>query len=351
MISRHVSLTDIIGGTVSIRQTGKTEWSVVQRNYGAEHDNNHNPTWLRVANMGATVQVCLHIKWAASQWMGLRKFAYLKRGKKWEVITGQIDTTTTTYNFRVPRGVLIFGVTPWYSNEDAEQFVQRMVKKSDLCRGDSIGQSGEGRDIRRLTIGKAGRPNVVLIGREHANETSGSFAVEAAANYLLSPAAPKAWLEKYQFNFIPIVNPDGVAHGTKLTQPGPASEYDMVQGGMTSRDPTIVALRKEMLRLKPAALLMHHAYLFSSPFVGCFDKKTMLVALNVLLECNKRDLIAWMVRITGPEKKTLRSYCRTKFGTVSFITELPWYGRTPDVIRFMGVETFTALMQAMTKIR
>ena len=349
MTLKCVTLTDIIGGTVSIRKTGKTEWTVIQRSYGPEHDNNHNPTWLHVENTGATAQICLHIKWAQFQWMGFRKFAYLKRGEKWEVITGQIGTTTTTYNFTAPRGALIFGVTPWYSNEDAEQFVQGMLKKSDMCRGDSIGKSGEGRDILRLTIGKEGRPNVVVLGREHANETSGSFAVESTANYLLSPASPKAWLKRYQFHFIPIVNPDGVAHGTKLTQPGPASEFDMVQGGMTSRDPTMVALRKEMIRLKPAALLMHHAYLFSSPFVGCFDKKIMMVALNVLLERNKRDTLAWLVRITGPEKKTLRSYCHTKFGTVSFITELPWYGRTPDEIRCMGVETFEAMMQAMAR--
>lgn len=346
MTSQNIALTDLIGGTVSIRKTGKTEWTVVQRNYGPEHDNNHNPTWLRVENMGAAAQVCLRVKWAAFLWMGLRKFAYLKRGDKWEVITGRIDTTTTAYTFTVPRGALIFGVTPWYSNEDAERFVQRMLKKNDLCRSAGIGRSGEGRDILRLTIGKEDRPNVVILGREHANETSGSFAVEATADYLLSPAAPKGWLDKYQFHFLPIVNPDGVAHGTKLTQPGPVSEFDMVMGGMTSRDPTIVALRKEMQRLKPAALIMHHAYLFSSPFVGCYDKKTMMAALDILLGRDTQNTIAWLARITGPEKKTLRSYCRTKFGTVVFITELPWYGRTPDTIRSMGVETFIAMMQA-----
>ena len=59
----------------------------------------------------------------------------------------------------------------------------------------------------------------------------------------------------------------GVANGIKLTRMGPVDEYDMVRGGMTSADPTIVALREELFSLQPACLISHHSYLWSVPFL------------------------------------------------------------------------------------
>jgi hypothetical protein len=342
-----ITVIDLIGGTATIRSAGPAEWTVTQRGYGPEHDNNHVPTWLRVANRGPAARVRLRIRWAATEWMGCRPFAYLRRGYRWEAIRGRIGASSTTYEFDAPHGALTFGATPWYANEDAARFVRRMARAHRGWSVDSIGKSGEGRDILRLAAGREGAPNVVVLAREHANETSGSFAVESAAEYLAAAGPSSPWLRRCRFHFIPIVNPDGVAHGAKLTRPGQARQYDMVQGGMTSPDATIVALREEMTRLKPALLIMHHTYLQPTPWLGGFDKRLLLAMLDRLLELGGRDLVYWSVRITGPEKGTLRSYCHSTLGAAVLITELPWYGRTPDDVRALGEDFFLAALSAV----
>ena len=220
-----------------------------------------------------------------------------------------------------------------------------------MARVRSIGRTAEGRDIPCLTVERPGgrkpKANVVVIGRMHPNESSGGYAVEASARFALSQDAPAGWLRDYAFHFIPTANPDGAANGTKLTQTGPVIEYDMVQGGMTSDDPTIRSLREELLGLRPAVMISHHAYLMSSPFLGTFEKQVGLDALDALVPREPAPAVPWLWRQTGgPEARTLRYALYERFNTTSVITELPWAGRLPKDIEQLGVDVFRATMHA-----
>ena len=345
-----IELTDVVGGTVTIKRTGPTSWKVTQRNYGREHDNNQSPTWLRVENAGPATEVRVRLEWATSLWSGLRKIGYTRRGRTYGTVVGETKPTETVFTFTVPSGESWFGAHPWYSNEDTERFLRRMLRRGDACEVRSIGKTGEGREIPCLTVDAAprrkGRPNVVVIGRTHATEPSGSFAVEGAAEHILSDDCPKARRNRYVFHFLPVANPDGTAHGLKLTRPGPVLEYDMVQGGRDSKDATIVALREELDRLRPACLISHHCYLQNVTFLGFFEQQVGADMWNALVKGRRDESPSWWLRYTGPEDRFLRHICYEKYGTTAVFTELPWQGRLPDDIRKLGAETLRALLLA-----
>ena len=349
-----VKLVSTVADTVTIRRIRGNEWHVTQRNFGDEHDNNQNVTWLRLENTGRAARVCVHLTWAEFRWMWQRRIAYVKHGRKYELITGETTPTETIHNFVVPHGESYFGAFPWYGNEDGDRFLKRMCRRSPMCRIRTIGKTREGRDINCLTIsGSAGRrkkENVVVVARIHANEASGSFAVEGTAKWLLGKRASADVFDRYVFHLIPIVNPDGVAHGIKLTRMGPVQKYDMVRGGMTSNDPTIKAVREELLSLRPACLISHHCYLLKTPFIGVFEKRVCLSMLGELLEDGSPTKSAvWLVRLTAPEPAFLRYQCFKRFNTTAAYTELPWQGRLPRDIEKLGVDVFRAVIKAHSK--
>ena len=349
----EVHITSEVPNTVRIRRRGPREWYVAQRSFGDEHDNNQNVTWLRVVNPGRRATIRIHLKWAEFGHMDLRRIAYVRKGNTYGVVRAEaITPATSIFDLVVPTGTSFFGAFPWYSNADAERFLKRVCKRSELCAVRSIGTSGDGRPIQCLTIGSQGdsrgksKGNVVVIARMHANEACGSWAIEGATEFLLTDEG-SAFLDDYVFHLFPIVNPDGAANATKLTRMGPVIDHDMVQGGVHSDDPTIKALRDELYRLQPVCLLSHHCYLLTVPFLGIFEKQVGLTMLDELVGPDaQRGTGAWLLRFTGAEAKFLRHECFRRFGTTVAFTELPWQGRLPDDIAKMGAETLRALLIA-----
>ena len=344
--AEKIKLTSTVPGTVTIRRRSPGEWSIRQRVFPEGHDNNQSVTWVHIRNEGRRRKIRVRLTWATWEHMALRRVGYLKHGRRYEVLQGDLTPTATLYEFVVPKGDSWFGSWPWYSNDDGERFLSRTARRCSDCEIRTIGQSGEGRDIQALTIGsRSRRPgNVVVIARTHANECSGSFAVEGAADCVLRDDASEGLLDRYAFHFFPIVNPDGVANGLKLTRMGPVEKYDIVQGGMTSDDPTIRALREELDRLQPAVLISHHSYLNKMPYLGFFEKSVGLALLEELLPEDRSD--SWMIRQTGPETRFLRYHCYDAYGSTVVFTELPWQGRLPEEIRKQGRDIFLATLRA-----
>ena len=344
-----IRLIDTVPGSVTVEQLSDRVWRVTQRAYGDGTDNNHAATWLRVENDGADAPVQVRVVWAEFRWMALRRFGYVRRNGLYKSIEGRTTPTETVYTFTVPSGVSEFGVVPWYSNEDGDAFLAEMAETSPLCRARSFGETAEGRELRCLTVEARpeddSRRNVVVCARVHANETPGSWAVEATARFLLGGDAPAEWLRDYRFHLIPIVNPDGVARGIKMTRPGPVALRDVERGGMTSDDPTIKAYREEMLRLRPAALIDHHCYLFRPAFILAYDKRTAVSLLGALLGEGGADGTPWMVHLSPAREEAIRATCHKRFGAVVVATELPWQGgRLPEDVARLGLNVFKAAM-------
>jgi hypothetical protein len=222
------------------------------------------------------------------------------------------------------------------------------------CTVRIIGRSAQGRAIKRLTIGrragKDSRRDVVVFGRMHATETPGSFAVEGIADFLLNEAAGRRLLKTHTFHLFPNVNPDGAAAGLKLTRLGPRAEYDMAASPMTSRDASIAAVRRELRRLRPAALVDFHSYLFPAPAVFVLDADFGLKVLRQLT-CGRSFEAAFYYRRMDPESRThvntFWSHCFLRYGTAVAVVELPWtFGRTPENMKTMGVNVLRAVVEA-----
>jgi len=350
--SGTITLTDTVPGSVSISKIGRGEWFVEQNLFEEVDDHNQNAAWIEVRNRGGAVKLRVHIKWAVFEHMHNRRCGYQRKGNKYSVIRGQITPETTVYDVTVPKGTSYLGAAPWYGLDDADRFFARMKRKSRLCRVRSIGKTAEGRDIKCLTIesteGSKRKRNVVVMARVHSNESAGSWGVEATAKYLVGGETPEHLLEKYAFHLFPAINPDGIVRGIKFTRPGPRELYNLEFAGMTSDDPTISAVREEILNLKPYALIDHHSYLVSPLMLFVFDNRLGLKLLTELTREDAPSHLWWFCVRTSPSDQ-IRQYCHDNFGTRVAVTELPWAGRLPSAIEAAGLKVFKAVEKVVLK--
>ena len=348
--SGRITVTDTVPGSVSIRKSGRSEWLLEQNRFEEVDDHNQNATWIEVHNCGKAVKLRVHLKWAVFEHMHNRRCGYQQQGGRYSVVRGEITPETTIYDITVPTGTSYFGATPWYDLDDAQRFFARMKRKRKLTHIRSIGKTADGREITCLTIASAegtkAKRNVVMMARVHANETAGSWALEATADYLLSGEAPARLLETYAFHIFPAINPDGIARGIKFTRPGPREQYNLEFAGMTSDDPTIRAVREEILSLKPDALIDHHSYLVPPLMLFMFDRK---LGLKLLTELTRDDAPShqWAFVVRTSPSDQIRQYCHDNFGTRVVVTELPWAGRLPTDIEAAGVKIFKAVQDVV----
>jgi len=360
MKNKHIILKDTIAGTVAIKKTGPLAWEIKQRVLkGADQDNGQNPTWIRIENSGRKAAIKFNVIWASASYMHYRFVGYQKIGDKYAALRGTTGLNNTVYKFEVPPGVSFFGSYPWHFNEDTDNFLQNITRRHSNCRVRVIGKSAQGREIKCLIIGREDRkkPNVVVTARMHAMETAGSFAVEAIAKYLLNDPEGKKLLNKYVFRLFPNVNPDGTAAGLKLTRIGPNKLYNM-DIAQSSREPSIRALRGEILALKPACILDYHSYLDPMPMVIFFDKRVGAVLFDELIDgrknlaYGKNDRLFMMYWRMQFPWFIIKEQCYRKFKSTVVVTELTWnINRLPAEAEEMGVQLFKATMKAHEKVR
>ena len=357
-----IEIRSLIPSAVTVRRTAPAAWTVAQRRCPG-HDNAQAATWLRIENTGPARRVSVRVRFSDANWMQFRGFGYLRTGDAFDVLRGEVSGDSTRYTFSVPRGASRFGPFPWYDNADADRFLEGFARNRN-CEVRVLGRSGEGREIKALTIqrgrGHAKRQPVLVLAREHGNESAGSFAVEAAARYLLGRRAPAEMLRRYAFHLIPVINPDGVAAGRKLTRLGPVKETDIYQGAFTSDDPTCRVLRETVLAMRPACIVSYHSYLQPSPACMFFDKADGMAMLDYLLDVDNwiramgpvfwkgpKDVKSvWHVN-RMPRDYTLWGECVRLYRPVINMPELPWHGRTIEEMNAIGLASFLAAMHAL----
>jgi len=349
---KAITIISTIPDALTIKQKSKDKWHVKQHHSGF-HEHHQAFTWLKIDNPIKKRDLMIEIEWAEFDIMADRKFAYHKSGEIYNVIKGQIAPTTAKYTFTAPKGVSYFGSTPWYSIEDADRFFEKTCKNSKLCEKKSIGKTKEGRDIVCWVIRDKAytnkKENLLIIAREHATETSGSFVIEKIVDYLLSKACPKELLEKYIFNIITIVNPDGVAHGRKNPQVGQAELSDISNWGRIAKDPTCKVVKDYITSLQPTCYISYHNYLSAVPEIIVYNKQDGLNILDYLVDDDMNKVYMWYLKRQVKENHTMLYYCYKKFGTVIGLFELPWAGRSIEEMTQMGLDTFLSVMEARKK--
>ena len=350
-----ITIDNMLPGTVSIRRMAPARWRVGQRHSG-HYEHHQAATWLRINNPGTPRTVEIEIRWAEFDTMSYRRFAYLKHGRTHRPVSGTIKPTATAFRVPLPTGESFFGPAPWYSIEDGARWTERVRRTVAGARLDTIGTTLEGRPIRVLRLDAAphqpGRPNVVVLTREHAVETAGSFALEEVVRFLTETPEGRRRLRQFVFHLLPAANPDGVANGRKLPQEAPKEVSDLHYAGMASNDPTCRAVREWMFALKPACLINLHGYLFPVPQIIFYDRADGMAMLDQLFQRKSdRETPGWYARWQVAENKTMLHYCVRKFGTVLGLFELPWTGQTVPQAQALGLQMFQSVLAAHDRRR
>lgn len=342
MESLHI--VNALNNAISVRRVGPRAWTVM---------NAQGAKWLKIVNRGKAQQIA--VKFLCNNPAYL-KYAYHQCGRRYIPIEGVEGRSACEFKFSAPRGISHVGPFPWYSIEDGDRLLRRAARQSNRCRVAGIGTTREGREIKCLIIapadGRRARKKAVIVAREHATETAGSFAVEEVVKHILRSEPADPHLSDFEFHVFPIVNPDGAANGRAYPQAGPAEISDMHYYGLTSNDPTCKTFREYLFSLRPECVVNYHSYMAPSvPAIIAYRKSDIMIMLDFLIHADMSTDSSWYARRQVAENKTMLHYCVRKFNTVLALFELPWTGRAEREVRDIGLRMFRSVMAAHAETR
>lgn len=297
--------------------------------------------------------------------MPLRDFAFIQvpRGR-WTQIKGTTHRWVSTLSFQAPPGETKFGLSPWYTYTDLEQFIASLPEHPHLKR-EVLGKSDRGRNHWELTITDPsvarGEKRVIFWhAREHAYETFSSFAMESLIPFLLSDASAD-YRRRNVFVLHPMTNVDGVASGF---------EY---RGGYDFPEPRGTATGRmtfdTMDRLKPDFSVAWHNW------VAPRDRDDLSFTDS---EGGKPSARAWYLftqRFPSPRAQDHRwrnetnalsfnwgprrpynlgnvhQYAMARHGTALWGWEMPWWNRTVEDAHAMGIAFARAFIATLDDLK
>ena len=143
------------------------------------------------------------------------------------------------------------------------------IKGNKNVQISSIGSSLDNNKIDLIKIGnnniKKEKKNILLFALQHPGEDCGAHFLEGAIDYLINNKEADALLEKFNFFFVPMVNPDGVFYGTSrysLNMSDLNSEWftDSVTQKPLTKEPEVLALMKLANKIKPDLVFDIHSH-------------------------------------------------------------------------------------------
>ncbi|MDP3444529.1 MAG: M14-type cytosolic carboxypeptidase [Ignavibacteria bacterium] len=142
--------------------------------------------------------------------------------KNWNRInTVSYDDQLKTFSFKVSfdKDTAWIAYAHPYTLSFADTFTD-LIKNNTNVQIESIGKSVEGRDIRMITITNPVKSikykKVVMItALQHSGEDCGGYLMEGVIKELLADKQEmQVMRDKFIFKLIPVMNPDGLFHGT-----------------------------------------------------------------------------------------------------------------------------------------
>jgi murein tripeptide amidase MpaA len=169
------------------------------------------PTCIRIANAGEATY--------ADAWEGYRACASYDR-RRWFRVPTDYDGEALTIRHTPTRDSVSYAYFVPYPIARRDRLLARAVR-APWARVEPIGESVEGRPIRRLVFGEPapGRRRVWIIARQHPGETMAEWFAEGAIDRLLDAGDPLAevLLERAVVSIVPCMNPDGGVLGNQRT--------------------------------------------------------------------------------------------------------------------------------------
>lgn len=129
-------------------------------------------------------------------------------------LSAEVNEDRSVATLRLPPGEAIVSAQEVFDTGDHDEALTRWERIPGAQRV-TLGYSHSGRAVEALRLGQPDAAGlVVLLGRQHPPEVTGAIAMEAFVDRIAELVATDPALgQRYQFLVIPLLNPDGVAHG------------------------------------------------------------------------------------------------------------------------------------------
>ncbi len=278
--------------------------------------------------------------------------------KDWEILPCVLDCPGAWLELAIPPGITHIGSSPWYGYQKAVEYLKSKNRFPEV-RYFAIGESEEGREIPALVVDDSnysGKKDVIIMARNHAYESAGSFCTEGMIDMLLENVESfYLYKRKYRFHFLAMTNPDGVANGlSRLTAPRGADLNRCVE----QNDSAWRALKNYIDNIRPGYLLNIHNWMDKEKDGILSNTKRMALEFRRQMPDLIEDGHYWEMEWTDlylknnhlsecpPESESWKDYVRKKYRSTALTLELPWYNRTTARMRQIGQQSLIAFLNS-----
>jgi hypothetical protein len=300
--------------------------------------------------------VKLIIDWQEREFIYLKNYVYVKHSSEqaWHYLALNINSSHAVGEIKLPPGETYLALHPKYSYLDYLNLIDNIPDKALISKV-VLGKTGQGRNITMLHLpGGTLKTNkkILLIARIHPYETAGSYSAKGIVEaYLNTDGGWNIGIEKgTDIYLIPMANPDGVYNGfCKRT----AKDGLDISKVLDFKDPTAAAIKNGIDQVRPDLYCEFHNWMFKN--------------LDGIYHLNR--LLAWKFmrafpsqRPSGKKWRTFhrfwfkkvhpvgfKKYSSEKFNSVCLALEFPWFGRSIDEMKKIGVQTITSLAKLLNK--
>ena len=296
-------------------------------------------------------RVSLCIKWGEAEFAFCRDYMYIgyDSGAQWRMLSTPCKADISEFDIVVPPGRHLLCCTPKFDNNDYDKLLNKYREESFIDVVDTA-KTPEGRNICCLKLGNAKGKKFVISTRAHAYETAGAYCISGLLEDLIKNHSKYVdFLEQFQLYVFPMINPDAVAAGNCcLSTSGVNFGNSIVTEESYQQDCAVKNLCTFIFDLKPDYYLDMHNN--TGPHLGdCFRShdNNILKAFAAAAPDMSRHQKIWHCQKVDYKKAYIFAKCREQFSTKYMLTEFPWYTRTPEEMKQMGVEFFTSLFKVI----
>ena len=310
----------------------------------------------KIINRSAvTRKVKIHIQWQEDTYNTLRDYVFLKNAKSdWRYLPAHLNGTESVIELDFPPGETYLCLHPKYNYQDYVDFVSS-VPESELIKKTLVGRTAEGRELWMIKLSTKQSPakkKILLTARIHPYETAGSYCIEGIVDYFTNHNSPfktqnsklKIALSPFTFYLIPMANPDGVFHG--LCKKTAITGIDLAKE-MNSSEPTWAALKEVIDAVRPHIYCEIHNWMHKDSdgiyFLNWLQAKRFVKNMPSQESFGKRWRTMLRKKLFAISPLGFKKYCKEEFGSTCLCLEYPWFGRTVEDMKKLGIDTLMAL--------
>jgi hypothetical protein len=195
-------------------------------------------------------------------------------------------------------------------------------------------------------MGSAVNKRIMLVARVHPYETAGSYCVEGIVDYLLrsDKSVQSTRLRNKEVCIVPMANPDGVYKGLCKLTGLLGTDFSKI---VDLEDPTTLLIKKAIDEFKPNVYCEFHNWMLPKWDGIYYLSRLKAWRFKSKIPSQKRFEKKWRVFVRRGWLQTpahgFKKYCGEKLDCTSLCVEYPWYLRSTDDMRRLGVQTLESL--------